>query len=84
MKKFEYLSEREAERLSLSAFVAAARRTLQEIYDRKSHFESNPPVSEQLHLTPADRYLLRGMRIKVEEPDESKRHESGKDMREFE
>jgi hypothetical protein len=65
MKNLEYLSEHDAKSLSLSAFVAAARRTLEELYERKSYFESNPPASDALRLTLADRRLLRGMKIKV-------------------
>jgi hypothetical protein len=65
MKNLEYLSEHDARSLSLSAFVAAARRTLEELYERRSHFTANPPVSNMLHLTLADRRLLRGMKIKV-------------------
>jgi hypothetical protein len=65
MKNFEYLSEKESEALSLKDYIAAARRTLEELYERKSYFESNPPGSETLHLSRADRRLLRGMKIKV-------------------
>jgi hypothetical protein len=69
MKNLEYLSEHDARSLSLSEFVAAARRTLEELYERKSYFESNPPGSETLHLSRADRRLLRGFKIKIEESD---------------
>jgi hypothetical protein len=69
MKNLEYLSEHDARSLSLSEFVAAARRTLQELYEKRLYLESNPPASSVLHLSPADRRLLRGFKIKIEESD---------------
>ena len=63
----EYLSEFEARQLTFREFVLAARKTLEELYERKSHLASNPPASDVLHLTLADRRLLRGMHIAVEE-----------------
>jgi hypothetical protein len=65
MKNFEYLSEQESKKLTLSSYLSAARRTLEERYERRLFFESNPSVSEVLKLTPADRRLLRGMKVKV-------------------
>jgi hypothetical protein len=65
MKNLEYLSEHDARSLSLSAFVAAARRTLEELYERKSYFESNPQATDVLRLSPWDRRFLKGIRIKV-------------------
>ncbi len=67
----KYLSEQEAERLSLSEFVRAARRTLEEKYERISYFETNPPASDILRLTPADRAYLHGLNIKVDEEPEA-------------
>jgi hypothetical protein len=67
MKNLEYLSEHDAKSLSLSAFVAAARRTLQELYEKRLYLESNPSASSVLHLSAADRRLLRGFKIKMED-----------------
>jgi hypothetical protein len=67
MKHFEWLSEKEAESLTLSQYVAAARRTLEEAHARRLHLESNPPTSDLLRLIPADCRLLRGMNIKIED-----------------
>jgi hypothetical protein len=77
----EWLSEKEAERLSLSEFVRAARRTLQERFEESNrwtlaqfgeqvqslmHEQQNPPASE-LHLSLYDRKFLKGIQIKVDD-----------------
>jgi hypothetical protein len=65
----KYLTKQEAEKLSLSDYVRAARRTLEEAHERRTYLESNPPTSDTLRLIPADRRLLRGMNIKIEDGD---------------
>ncbi len=81
--KNEYLSEQESDKLSFSEYVRAARLTLAERYLAanpatwvtlsqfgelwRQRLEERSPASDVLHLTPADRALLRGMHIKVEE-----------------
>jgi len=80
MENPEYLSERQAEELSLSEFIRAARKTLEERHEQmtlQEHFgilamPTTSPVSDSLNLTVYDRKLLEGMRIKgVEEPEAS-------------
>jgi hypothetical protein len=72
MSNREYLTEKQAESLTLSDFTRAARRTLQELYETKSHFATNPPASDVLHLSPQDRRLLIGMKIQIEEGKRSR------------
>jgi uncharacterized iron-regulated membrane protein len=67
MKDREWLSQEQAEKLSLSQFVAACRRTLEEAHARTVSLEANPPAEARLRLSPYDLALLRGMRIAVQE-----------------
>jgi hypothetical protein len=62
----KYLTKQEADKLSLSDYVRAARLTLEEAHARRTYLESNPPTSDTLCLAPADCVLLRGMNIKIE------------------
>jgi hypothetical protein len=71
MKNYENLSREQADKLSLSVYLGAARRTLQELYERKCHFESNPPVSDVLHLSPEDRKFLAGIKVRIKETEET-------------
>jgi hypothetical protein len=65
-----YLSEKESEKLSLMSYVAAARRTLEELYLRRLHLESNLPGSEVFRLSPEDCKLLAGMKVGIKETGE--------------
>jgi hypothetical protein len=73
MKYFEWLSKKEAESLTMSQYLSAARRTLEEAHAKRSHLESNPPASDALRTTSWDRDLLKGMmiRVKADQDDQS-------------